>query len=170
MLLVMEEIWKSIPNYEGLYEVSNLGRVKSLSRFVNSGMGYKIKERILKPITDGHGYINVGLSSKKYKVHKLVAIVFLGHTPNGYALVVDHINNIKTDNRVNNLQLITNRENCSKDRKNKSSKYIGVTWDKQTNKWRTSIIINKKRINLGRFLNEEDASIAYQNKLKEILC
>ena len=156
---MIKEEWKPVKDYEGLYEVSNLGRVKSL-RFN--------KERILKPIKDGRGYINVGLSSKKHLVHQLVAINFLNHTPCGMKLVVDHINNNPLDNRLENLQLISFRENSSKDIKNKSSKYTGVSWDKSRNKWTSTIYILKKSIKLGRFKNEYDAHIAYQNKLKTI--
>jgi ribosomal protein L15E len=72
-------------------------------------------------------------------------MAFLNHTPCGYKIVVDHIdNNIKTDNRLENLQLITQRENVSKDIKNTSSKYIGVCWHKKAKKWRSSIQINGK--------------------------
>lgn len=66
------------------------------------------------------------------------------------------------------MQIITNRENCSKDKTNKTSKYIGVSYDKFRYKWSAEIRENKKRHRLGRFENEYDAHIAYQNKLKEI--
>lgn len=162
-----KEVWKSIKNYEGLYEVSSLGRVKSLSRFVNAGRGYVIKERILKPITDKHGYINVGLCIKKYKVHQLVAIAFLNHTPCKYELLVDHINDVKSDNRLVNLQIVTNRFNVCKTQGNYLSKYKGVSWDKTKNKWVSRIRINGINKFIGLFNDEFEASMSYQNKLKE---
>ena len=158
----MLEIWKEIKDYEGLYQVSNLGRVKSLV--------YK-KERILKS-SNRKGYPQVYLCEnyikKTFRVHQLVAMEFLGYKPNGYnGLFVDHINNIRIDNRVENLQLVTNRKNCSKDR-NGSSKYTGVSWSKKMNKWKVQIHFNAKTKHLGYFNNELEASNVYQNKLKTL--
>jgi len=87
-------------------------------------------------------------------------------------LVIDHIDNNKSNNRLDNLQLISNRENSSKTLKKIQgktySKYVGVTWNKQINRWIAQIQVNKKHIHLGTFINEYDAHIVYQNKLKEI--
>jgi len=160
------EIWKDIPQYEGLYQVSSLGNVKSLIK--HNGL----KERILKPGVDGCGYLFVVITKdKKAKtctIHKLVAIAFLGHKPDGtQKIVVDHINNIKYDNRIENLQLISQRLNSSKDAKG-TSKYTGVSWYKPLNKWVASIKINGKTKKLGYFENEYDAAKAYQNKLNKL--
>ena len=82
-------------------------------------------------------------------------------------IVVDHINNIKTDNSLENLQLITQRENTIKRvLKNKTSKYVGVY--KSHKKWQASIIINGIFYNLGRYEIEEEARDAYLKKLKQI--
>lgn len=169
-----EEIWKDIPDYEGYYQVSNLGRVKSLERkcIANSYGGIKLKkEKILSP-SFNKGYLYVVLyfnrNKKTKSIHQLVAMAFLGHTPCGYKIVVDHINNIKTDNRIENLQLISNRENSSKDKKNMYSKYTGVSWDKSKNKWKAQIRINGESKHLGIFENEIDASNAYNKILKTI--
>jgi hypothetical protein len=92
----MEEIWKDIKGYEGLYQVSNLGRVKRL-------IGYYCKtERILTPVTQKSGYNVVSLCGKIYLVHRLVAEAFIVN-PNNLP-TVDHINRVKTDNRVENLR------------------------------------------------------------------
>ena len=100
----MEEIWKPIMGYEGLYEVSNLGRVKRLK---------KDKEFILKPIINKFGYLHVSLSKnnivKNYRIHRLVAETFIPNPDNKPD--VDHINTIRTDNRVENLRWVTKQEN-----------------------------------------------------------
>ena len=157
------EIFKDIEGYKGLYQISNLGRVKSLKGK---------KERFLKANTATHGYLQINLSFngkvKTTTIHTLVAISFLDHIPNGYKVVVDHIDNNKLNNSVDNLQLTTNRENCSKDRKNKSSKYTGVTWVKSRGKWLVQIMINSKYKHLGYFINEEEASEAYQKAINNL--
>jgi len=160
----IQEEWKSIPNYED-YKVSNLGRVKSLK--FN-------KEKILKQPVESSGYniVNLSINNKKKptKVHQLIAIAFLNHKPNGNNIVVDHINNNKLDNRVENLQLITNSENILKGKKriNTTSKYKNVCWNKSSLSWKSYIQINSKRIHLGYFKTEEDAYKAYQLKLKTL--
>ena len=92
----MIEIWKDIKDYEGLYQVSNLGRVKRLISY------HCKKERILTPVTQKSGYNVVSLCGKIYLVHRLVAKAFIPN-PHNYP-TVDHINRIKTDNRVENLR------------------------------------------------------------------
>ncbi len=169
-----EEIWRDVEGYEGIYQVSNWGRVKSLARESYNGKGYYIqKERILKTPANSSGYYccNLCLNGKlkSFRVHVLVAIAFLNHSPNGHKVVIDHINNVKTDNRLENLQLISNRENTSKDRKGGSSEYVGVYWCKRYNKWHARIKINGERKHLGYFFNEIQAAEAYQLALNKIL-
>jgi hypothetical protein len=159
----MDEIWRDIPNYEGKYQVSNLGRVKSFCRS---------KEIIKTKYIDTTGYYVVSICQNNkcipYKIHQLVAIAFLNHKPCGFNLVVDHINNDKLDNRLENLQIVTNRYNTSKDKSNKTSNYTGVCWEDSRNKWKVSMVINGKNKHLGRFSSEHEAYLAYQNKLKEL--
>ena len=108
------EIFKDIKGYEGCYQVSNLGRVKSLHRIVkrNNGNIMTIKERILKP-RKGR-YYNLKLRSngnhKTYNVHFLVAQQFLNHIPKK-GMVIDHIDKNELNNKVENLRIITHREN-----------------------------------------------------------
>lgn len=101
-----KEIWKDIKGFEGLYQVSNLGRVKSF---------YGLKEKILKPGIIHKGYYQVILckqSIKKiYLIHRLVYEAFNGTIPEG--LQVNHINEIKADNRLENLNLMTSKENVN---------------------------------------------------------
>jgi hypothetical protein len=168
----MKEFWKSIKDYEGIYEVSNLGRVKSIERkyWLKRNKCWAIlKENILKNHINVKGYCQVTLSKNSIQktriVHQLVAEVFLNHTIDGHVLVIDHKNFIKTDNRVDNLQIITQRENTNKKHIKSTSKYTGVSLHKTTNKWMSCIRINGKNTHLGYFANELDAHNAYQNKL-----
>lgn len=165
----MKEIWKDVPGYEGLYEVSNLGNVKGLNRTVNHPYSGHItlKERILKLGIGSCGYKIAVLcngNKKTFNAASLVAMAFLGHKPDRYKIVVDHVNAVRTDDRLENLQLITQRENASKDRKG-NSKYTGVCWHSRDKIWQTNIRINGKLKYLGRFKTELEASKAYQNEL-----
>jgi hypothetical protein len=108
------EIWKDIKGYEGYYQVSNLGNVKSLSRNkINNGTLFITKERILKPGVNKCGYLQVVLQKddirKSVRVHRLVANAFLDN-PLNYPQV-NHINFNKKDNNVLNLEWCNNQQN-----------------------------------------------------------
>lgn len=169
-----EEIWKDVVGYEGLYEVSSLGNIKSLAKKVKMpNNGYRIQnEKLLVLCKDTKGYYSVKLclkgKAKSYNVHKLVAISFLNNKTDGtQKIVVDHIDSNPLNNKVENLQLITQRENTSKTKRG-SSKYTGVFYATKLKKWRSSIYINGKKIHLGYYNTELEASEIYQNKLKQI--
>ena len=170
----MEEIWKDIPDYEGLYQVSNLGRVKSLPKQWISGNGairIQLNEIIMSQSISKTGYYRITLTKygkqKSYRIHQLVAIAFFGHKLCGLKLVVDHINDNKTDNRLQNLQIVTQRFNSCKTQGKYSSKYKGVYWDKNSNKWKAQIEINGIRKYIGSFDCEIKAHQSYQNALKQ---
>lgn len=111
------ETWKNIKGYEGLYQVSNMGRVKSLERtFIDkSGRKRTVKECILKPSVVVGGYLRVGLcvggKQKMLRVHRLVCEAFHENPDNKSD--VNHINEDKTDNRACNLEWSTRRENMN---------------------------------------------------------
>ena len=163
----MKEIFKAIPGYEGIYEVSNLGNVKSLDRL--DAAGRKLKGKPKKQSTQLSGYKLVTLCKDgRYiirSIHQLVAIAFLGHEPCGYSLVVNHENFNRADNRLENLEITTQRENTNRKHIPSSSQYVGVSWNKQLKKWQAYITINRKIKYLGCFTDELEAA----NKYKEAL-
>lgn len=163
MIKEKEEVWKEVPNYEN-YMVSNRGRVKSLN-FNRTGVERLLKQNIVKE------YLVTTLfkegRAKPFYTHQLVAMVFLNHIPCGHRLVVDHIDGNRLNNNLSNLQVITNRENTSKDQRGGSSQYVGVCWSKQSEKWKVQIRIEGKQKHLGYFEDEVSASEAYQKALTE---
>jgi len=167
------EVFKDIPEYEGLYQVSDLGRVKSLSRLIVKRHYSNIcKEKILKSGKNPRGYLIVvlrkNLKSKTVQVHQLVAIAFLNHKPCGLTLVINHKNFITVDNKLKNLEIVTNRENSNKKHIKSSSQYVGVCWNKRVGKWVSCIRRDGKKKFLGSFVDEYEAHLAYQKELKEI--
>ena len=172
-----KEIWKDVLGYEGSYQISDFGNVKSLSREMNNGKRIFIsKEKILRPQQDAHGYLHVRLCkngvTETKKIHKLVAISFLNHTPNGHNLEIDHVDGNRLNNRIENLQIVTHRANKStcfvKGKENYSSKYIGVSWYKRDSRWHSQITINGETKFLGYFDSETEAHEAYQKALLKL--
>lgn len=103
-----QESWKPVVNYEGLYEVSDWGRMKSIPREGTKG-------GILKPSSDKWGYIHVNLCKKgkreTYKVHILVMRAFNGKIPDGKE--IDHIDGNPSNNCLENLRCVPHKENCN---------------------------------------------------------
>ncbi len=156
----MKEIWKDIPGYEGAYQASDLGKIRSLPR---NGTPM----RILKPAINNSGYLNLCLRNhnvrKQHYVHILVYKTFLG---NPGSMQIDHIDGNKYNNKLENLQLLTQRENIIKSIKNKNP--IGVRKLKNGS-FQARIFVNGNRLNLGSYRTAIEAQQAYQNKLKEII-
>lgn len=164
------ENWKNINGFIDVYQVSDLGNVRSVDRIIiRNGRVHKLKGRILKYHIDIHGYKSVVLSKlnklKTFRVHRLVAKEFLNHTCSR-TLHIDHVNENKTDNRVKNLQILTASENTIKGikhRKTSSSQFTGVYWRKDRCRWVSRKVINGVDTYLGSFLNEFDAHNCYES-------
>jgi len=167
------EIWKDIPGYEGHYQASNLGRIKSMPRVIRKTFGdFNRGEIVLKPVLSRQGYhynsLYLNGKMKKIKVHQLVAMAFLNHIPCGNKMVVNHKNFIKIDNRLENLEIVSNRENSNRLHLPSTSKYVGVCRYSDSCKFSSFISIDKKQVYLGKFSTEKEASMYYENALKAI--
>jgi hypothetical protein len=173
--------WKAV-YYNGLetnIEVTKCGKVKRVkkdwygfSKYSQNQIYGEVDIDNLKVI---RGYKSVtvqikGLNRKSFEIHQLVAAAFLNYKWNGKAFVVDHIDNNKLNNNLDNLQIVSFRENTSKDkwRTKKSGLPLGVSWCKSRNKYKAAIYFNSVHYNLGRYNTIEEAEKAYQNKLKSL--
>ena len=151
-------IWKKIDDYD--YSINENGDVR------NDKTG-----RILKVIINTRGYLTVGLYKngvpKIKKIHRLLARYFLPDFSED--LVVDHINRVKTDNSLENLRMVTFQQNsCNQTkRKNGSSIYKGVFFNKGNGKWRCQIRINDKIKQIGYFNTELEAGKAYNQYIND---
>lgn len=159
------EIFKSIKGYEGLYEISDKGRVRSNYNRLSGS-------RILKNMLANNGYYMVflykGGKGKHITVHSLVAEAFLGYVRDGKRdFVVDHIDKDKLNNHLENLRIVSQRFNSS--RRKGSSNFTGVSLCKNSKKWRSQININKKKWFLGHFTTEAEAAKEYNRALNEYL-
>lgn len=164
-VLYFMEIWKDIPNYEGYYQISDLGRVKRLPVEVKNRFGHRIaRERILKCSKDYYGYHVASLSIKskvkKWPVHQLVGIVFLSYVKDGKMdFIIDHKDNNRSNNSLSNLQIISHRKNCNKDIRG-VVRISGVK--KSKSRYNSSIRIDKKKVFLGQDKDPEVCGKMYQ--------
>lgn len=163
------EIWKPIINYEGYYEISNKGNIRSLDRIINLKNGFTRNEKG-KTMKIGishknYKYVNLSKNSKntQYEIHRLLAINFLENINNFN--IVNHIDGNTLNNNLNNLEWCNIRENATHGNlfKNKTSKYPCVYKPKNSNKFLAEINHNKEKIYLGSFDTE---LIAYEEVLK----
>jgi hypothetical protein len=110
----MTEEWKDIVGYEGIYQVSNKGRVRTF-RHKDGFVGFKITDepKIMSLISHGNGYLYVSLMNndvrKNHYVHRLVAEAFIGNIPKGH--VINHLDYDKSNNSSDNLEIVSQKEN-----------------------------------------------------------
>lgn len=111
---------------------------------------------------DAYGYVRIRVDGTDYKAHRLVWVYVQGNWPEDQ---IDHINGIKTDNRICNLREATdqeNKQNISKPRKDNTSGFLGVSFRADRQKWRALISHNGRYIHLGHFHTPEEACMAYK--------
>ena len=126
------EEWRDIAGYEGLYQVSNCGRVKSLGRYIRAKAGSSKwqEEKLLRPQTNGKGYLKVGLykdgQQKMFFVHRLVATAFLENPMPLFWTDINHKDEVKTNNTASNLEWCDRKYNCNYGtRTERTSKRVG---------------------------------------------
>lgn len=170
------ELWADIPGFDGEYQLSSEGKIRSCRRSGNPGNRRKKlsfwRERL--PSNSGKGYSLITLRDAKtrklisFLVHRLVYELFAGPIPENQE--IDHINRVKKDNRIDNLRLVTKSQqhyNIGKfKKKGNSSKYKGVHFCNSVHKWLARITIDKKIRTIGSFSTELEAAIAYDSAAK----
>ena len=167
------EVWKDIPEYEGMYQVSNLGRVKSFKYNKVSYLLPTIKKNRYATATlckssivkKNRKVIDKNKIVKNRSISVWAAIAFLNFKPSRQLLVVDHIDNNRHNDCLYNLQIISHRKNITKDSKNKFG-YTGISQNNQY--WKASIWINGTNKHIGTYKTKLQASQAYQNELNKI--
>jgi hypothetical protein len=153
------ELFMKIPGYEE-YKVSSYGRVFSIKR-----------NKEMKQRTNHKGYKDIELckngKQKKFMVHRLVALTFLEDDITNKQ--IDHIDGDKNNNFFKNLRICSNQQNIFNTgiRKDNSSGYKGVYWDKESKKWRVQLRINGKNYLNSRYKDKEKAYEAYKEASKK---
>lgn len=163
----MTEIWKDMDGLKGSHQINQSGVIKSLARTVirKNGVPNRVLEKLIKRKVHSSGYVILNLNHfgkvVSCRLHRLLAEAFI---PNPKNLPdVNHIDGNKANNELSNLEWTSTRENSVHGflRKKKSSKYPGVSWKSSRSTWCAFIKVNGRQINLGSFLNEEEAHKAY---------
>lgn len=153
MNIKINEVWKPIIGYEGYYLISNLGNIKRAERTVTRKnrvniMPFTYKEKILTPKKSKFGYLRIGLTKDKirkfYFIHRLVFETFIGEIIDGFE--IDHINTDKSDNRLENLRMVTPKENRNNmmtlEHYKKANKINSKKRERKINVYKNDVLIN----------------------------
>lgn len=160
----MEEIFKDIKGFEGYYQVSNLGNVKSLSRKSGNTI---LRDKILKPRKHTNGYLIVSIGKdykhKNYSIHRLVASVFINNKEGNP--VVNHIDENKENNNVNNLEWCTNKHNANHNNMNMRK------WNGRRKKFKViDLLTNEEKFYNNNTSYEEMEKAGYKKHTRSRVC
>lgn len=162
---IIKEEWRPVVGYEGFYEVSDQGHVRSLDRTTKTKKGQRrLKGQPLVGAVGSHGYLclNLRLDGKTHHwlLHRLVARAFLGE-PEG--LHVDHKDRDRSNNQVDNLRYVLQAEN-NKNKEGITSQFHGIYFSRDRGKWRATY----KRKNIGSYKTEHEAFMSRQAYLQKL--
>lgn len=152
------EKFKDVKGYEGIYKISEYGTVLRDGNVLKGSIGSRGYRR--------HALCKNG-KSKVFRTHQLVAQAFLNHEIDRYNKVVDHVDNNKLNNHVSNLQVVSARENVSKDRRKGTSPYRGVSWSKSKNRWVATIYYKGRQLSLKQSKCEIKCAYIYNKFIKD---
>tara|TARA_R110000772_G_scaffold180536_1_gene291822 strand:+ start:800 stop:1294 length:495 start_codon:yes stop_codon:yes gene_type:complete len=154
------ETFKDIPTWEGIYQVSDIGNVKSLPRRYSPG------ENILRPTVSRDGYLKVCLKANErkesFEVNRLMALAFISDSYTERDLVCDHIDRDRKNNKLSNLRLVSHRKNSTNTVR--ANRLTGAY--RQGNKWQASIGTMNKSKYIGLYATEMEAHQAYLKALE----
>jgi hypothetical protein len=155
------EEWRGVMGHDG-YQVSNIGRVRSIDRWVDHSDGKRVfyKGKLLQLRLNKDGYLKVTLFEKSHRVHRMIANAFLGIIKGEQ---VDHVDGNRSNNSISNLRICTHAQNQANSKLSKANKsgYKGVYWFKKRGKWKAQICLNNKQFHIGLFSSKEEAAYAY---------
>lgn len=146
-------------NYYFKYKEGNL--------YWNNPTSYRFKKGDLAGSKGKNGYLRVRVNTKPYSVHRVIYEMLIGPIPKG--CLIDHMDQDKSNNKINNLRVCSNSEN-QKNRgrtKTNSTGYKGVTFNKEANKYRATITLDGVNVSLGHFSTAKEASLVYELRAKE---
>lgn len=159
-------------------EATKCGRLRKVEKnWYGKGKG---KNRVVygeidlsqkKISNSGYKQINVRVNnnlSRPFTVHQIFASIFLNYTFGNRKIVIDHIDSDKLNNSLDNLRIVTIRENCSKEKTIKSGMPAGINFYKATQKYVAKIHYNGKKHHIGYFNSIKEAEVAYKNKLNSL--
>ncbi len=164
------EIWKEIPEYEGYYEVSNYGNIRTMNRFIVNSKGIKsyYVSKYRNPSVYDYRIILLSKNGKVkgFKISRLVALLFVSGR-NLEKNIVNHIDGNKLNDYFKNLEWCTSSQNSihsfEKGMSIKKNKVSGIFYEKRRNKWASYLYRNNKNIFIGRFNTQEEAIIKRKN-------
>lgn len=172
----MTEIWKDIEGFEGFYQVSNIGRIKSIAvrRSLHGKIHIINREKIMSPYDNGNGYYMVCLRNNGKRtpvaVHRLVAKAFLEEDPDRN--VVNHIDHDTHNNNVENLEWVTTKENVNWSvdsmRKPKGTSRKSNTGEKYIHKRKNHYRVHFKKFNVEKCFKSLDEAVAFRDEFISI--
>jgi len=136
-----KERWAKVYNIDGEYMISDLGNMVNVK--TGKRVGHIGQDKYV------HFFGRINGKVKNFKVHQLVYNAFGGDSYDGRKIVIDHINNVRSDNRINNLQLLKFRDNCNKDIVVGRSGVMGVSWNTAKQRWLAQISLGGRRYVIG---------------------